>query len=110
MNEILRGLNLISSDSYTNTTFCLKYFLANRLNVLRILVLPLRHNHLAGSRNSWYGGRTEDSSRIAGRLGFSTCKPRSTPYNSTTPKERATFIKKMKSIITRMERGRRAGH
>ena len=45
--------------------------------------------------------------RIAGRLGFSTCKPRSIPYNSATPEEQAAFIEKMKGTIARWkEEGR----
>ena len=39
--------------------------------------------------------------RIAGRLGFSTCKPWSIPYNSATPEEQAAFIEKMKETIAR---------
>ena len=37
--------------------------------------------------------------RIAGRLGFSTCKPWSIPCNSATPEEQAAFIEKMKGAI-----------
>ena len=81
--------------------FRLKYLLASRLNILHILVLPLRHNHLAWFRNDQYGGRTEDSPRIDGHLGFSICKTWSIPYNSDVPEERATFIEKMKGMITR---------
>ena len=45
--------------------------------------------------------------RIAGRLGFSTCKPWFIPYNSATPKEQAAFIEKMKETIARWkEEGR----
>ena len=37
--------------------------------------------------------------RIAGRLGFSTCKRWSVPSNSATPEEQAAFIEKMKGTI-----------
>ena len=34
------------------------------------------------------------------RLGFSTCKPWSIPYNGATPEERAAFIEEARGIIT----------
>ena len=46
--------------------------------------------------------------RIADRLGFSTCKPWSIPYNSaTTPEEQAAFIEETRETIPRWnEEGR----
>ena len=40
--------------------------------------------------------------RIAGRLGFSTCKPWSMSYNGATPEEQAAFIEETKGTISRM--------
>ncbi len=37
--------------------------------------------------------------RIAGRLGFSTCKPWSIPYNGAAPEEQAAFIERTKWTI-----------
>ena len=45
--------------------------------------------------------------RIAGQLGFSTCKPWSIPYNGATPEDQAAFIEKMKGAITRWKEGGR---
>lgn len=39
--------------------------------------------------------------RVAGRLGFSTCKPWSIPYNSATPEEQEEFIKDNRDTIAR---------
>lgn len=55
---MLRGLNLISNNSYTSITFCLKYSLADSLNAMRILALLLCHHHPAGFRNDEYSGRS----------------------------------------------------
>ena len=44
--------------------------------------------------------------RVAGRLGFSTCKPWSVPYNSATPEEQAEFIKNRDTIARWREEGR----
>ena len=45
--------------------------------------------------------------RIADRLGFSTRKPRSMPYNSAAPEEQAAFIEEARGAITRWnEEGR----
>ena len=38
---------------------------------------------------------------IAGRLGFSTCRPWSLPYNSATPGEQAEFIREKREAIDR---------
>ena len=39
--------------------------------------------------------------RVAGRLGFSTCKPRPIPYNGATPEEQAQFVKEKEGTIAR---------
>ena len=45
--------------------------------------------------------------RVAGRLGFSTCKPRPIPYNSATPEEQEEFIRDKRGAIARWrEEGR----
>ena len=57
LNRILRGSNLISSDSYTNIIFRLKYLLAGHLKIRSIFILPLRYSHSAEFKNGEYGGR-----------------------------------------------------
>lgn len=45
--------------------------------------------------------------RVAGRLGFSTCKPWPIPYNSATPEEQEEFIRDKRGAIARWrEEGR----